>query len=336
MADSDFLAWLGGVVAATVGGGDRPLAVAALPAEASTRRFYRITAGAATFVAMHAPPATEDNPRYLRLAALLGGYGLATPAIHAADTARGYLLLEDLGGEDLEAAYARGEVTRPLAAALRALATLHGIPAEDHAADIEPYTVTRFELELGIFAEWLVERMLGLPVAASFEAVRQALLAATQSVPQCVVHRDFHCRNLIWRPADASVGIVDFQDALVGPCCYDLASLLRDCYHVFDEATVAAWRQRFFALAKPVCDEALFARAFDLVAIQRQLKAVGIFARLYLARERRSHLGDIVPVLERIAALAANYAETTALAQWLRADVLPAASRRLQPLTAAA
>lgn len=333
MADADFLAWLDGV-AATVDGCAAPLAVAALPAEASTRRFYRITAGAATFVAMHAPPATEDNPRYLRLAALLRGYGLATPAIHAADVERGYLLLEDLGFEDLEAAYARGEVAGPLAAALKALARLQAIPADAHVGDIEPYTLARFEAELGIFTEWLVERMLQLPVAGSFEDVRQALLAATQSVPQCVVHRDFHCRNLIWR--GDTVGIVDFQDALVGPCCYDLASLLRDCYHVFDEPTVAVWRQRFFALAKPACDEALFARAFDLAAIQRQLKAVGIFARLYLARDRRSHLGDIVPVLERIAALAANYAETKALAQWLRADVVPAASRRLQPLTAAA
>ena len=134
MADSDFLDWLGVVVPATVGSGCPPLAVAALPVEASTRRFYRITAGAATFVAMHAPPATEDNPRYLRLAALLGGYGLATPAIHAADTDRGYLLLEDLGAEDLEAAYARREVAGPLAAALRALATLQAIPANDHAA----------------------------------------------------------------------------------------------------------------------------------------------------------------------------------------------------------
>lgn len=330
MADADFLAWLDGVVPATVGGRGVPLAVAALPAEASTRRFYRITAGAATFVAMHAPPATENNPRYLRLAALLRGYGLATPAIHAADVERGYLLLEDLGGEDLAAAYARGEVAGPLATALKALATLQAIPVDD----IEPYTLARFEAELGIFTEWLVERMLQLPVAGSFDDVRQALVAATQSVPQCVVHRDFHCRNLIWR--GDTVGIVDFQDALVGPCCYDLASLLRDCYHVFDEPTVVTWRQRFFALAKPACDEAHFARAFDLVAIQRQLKAVGIFARLYLARERRSHLGDIVPVLERIAALAANYAETRRLAQWLRTDVLPAAIRRLQPLTAAA
>lgn len=334
MADADFLAWLDGVVPATAAVRDAPFAVAALPVEASTRRFYRITAGAATFVAMHAPPATEDNPRYLRLAALLRGYGLATPAIHAADVERGYLLLEDLGFEDLEAAYARGEVAGPLAAALKALATLQAIPVEAHAKDIEPYTLARFEAELGIFTEWLVQRMLQLPVASSFDDVRQALLAATQSVPQCVVHRDFHCRNLIWR--GDTVGIVDFQDALVGPCCYDLASLLRDCYHVFNEATVATWRRRFFALAKPACDEGRFVRAFDLVAIQRQLKAVGIFARLYLARDRRSHLGDIVPVLERIAALAANYAETSGLAQWLRADVLPAAIRRLQPLTAAA
>lgn len=332
MADSDFLDWLRVVVPAAAQGGCPPLAVAALPVEASTRRFFRITAGPASFIAMHSPPATEDNPRYVRLAALLRRYGLATPRIHATDLERGYLLLEDLGATDLEAAYASGGVDGPLSAALSALAKLRAVP---DTAGIEPYTVTRFEDELTIFEEHLVGRLLDLPVPPGIAEVRQALVAATQSVPQCVVHRDFHCRNLIWRAADASVGVVDFQDALIGPCCYDLASLLRDCYHAFDEAAVAAWRRRFFALAALDCDEGAFNRAFDLVAMQRQLKAVGIFARLHFSRGRSSHLGDILPVLRRIAALAPRYAETRALAEWLTADVLPAADRRLAALATA-
>ena len=145
-----------------------------------------------------------------------------------------------------------------------------------------------------------------------------------------MVHRDFHCRNLL-RRSDGSVGVVDFQDALAGPACYDIASLLRDCYHQFDETTVARWRHRCFestGLAE-TCDEPAFNRAFDLPAIQRQLKAVGIFARLHLDRGRATHLADIVPVFRRIARLAPDYPETADLAQWLNEEALPAAASRL-------
>lgn len=332
MGDDNFLDWVR--VAAATAAGERCAApdVVPLRVEASTRSFFRVTLGASSFIAMHSPPGTENNPRYVFLAALLRRHGLATPQIHATDMARGYLLVEDLGSTDFEAAYAGGEVDAPLTAALSALVKLQAVP---DTSGIEAYTVMRFHDELTIFEEHLIRQLLDLPVVPGFAAVRQALVAATQSVPQCVVHRDFHCRNLIWRAADASVGVVDFQDALIGPCCYDLASLLRDCYHTFDEAAVAAWRRRFFALAALDCDESAFNRAFDLVTMQRQLKAVGIFARLHLSRGRSSHLGDILPVLRRITALAPRYAETRALAEWLRSEVLPAANRRLAALAAA-
>ena len=309
-----------------------------LPAEASTRQFFRVVCTPATpgvaadparsaTIAMHSPPATEDTARFIRLAERLRSHGLTTPAIYAVDLARGFVLMEDLGDTDFAAAYANGHIEAPLEAAIRALAVLQTMPV----GDIPPYTEERFVDELSIFAEWLVERFLGLSLPAHFDATRRTLVAATQSVPRCVVHRDYHCRNLIWR-ADGTVGIVDFQDALVGPACYDIASLLRDCYVAFDEADVARWRRRFFDLARPDCDAPTFERAFDLTAIQRQLKAAGIFARLYLSRERRSHLGDIVPVLGRIAKLARRYPETTELAAWLGDDVVPAAARRMNDL----
>ncbi len=302
-----------------------------LPAEASTRSFFRVVPrvakGASTFIAMHSPPKTEDNPRYIRLAALFRAHGLATPQVHAADLARGFLLLDDLGERDFEAAYAAGEVDAPLDAAIRDLVALQAVVSDD----IPPYTAARFADELAIFTHSLVGRLLELAVPDHFAAAREALIAATQSVPQCTVHRDYHCRNLLWR-TDGTVGIVDFQDALVGPASYDLASLLRDCYHEFGEAALAHWQRRYLDLADLDCDAATFSRAVDLTAIQRQLKAVGIFARLYLDRGRRRHIGDIVPVLGRIARLGRRYSETTALAEWLASDVLPCAARRIAAL----
>ena len=296
-----------------------------LPAEASTRRFYRVrTDGAASYIAMHAPPATEDNPRFLRLARQFRCHGLATPEIHAFDAARGFVLMEDLGTTDFASAYETHDVDILMNAAIDTLAVLQKVPTDG----IPPYETARFSDELDIFSEWLIERFLGLSVSSDFTLTREALIDATQSVPTCVVHRDYHCRNLIWRE-DGTVGIVDFQDALTGPACYDIASLLRDCYVELAEADVLRWRRRFLRVAALTCPVAVFEHAFDLTAMQRQLKAVGIFARLYLSRGRASHLGDIVPVLHRIAALAATYSETKRLAGWLEAEVIPAAIQRL-------
>lgn len=303
-----------------------------LPAEASTRRFFRVRVrgrvhakgGTVSYIAMHAPPATEDNPRFLRLARQFRCHGLATPKIHAFDADRGFVLMEDLGETDFASAYETHDVDALVNTAIDTLAVLQELPTDG----IPPYETTRFSDELDIFKEWLIERFLGLSVPGDFAVTRQALIDATQSVPACVVHRDFHCRNLIWRE-DGTVGIVDFQDALIGPACYDIASLLRDCYVEFAEEDVRRWRRRFLQVTGLICPVAVFEHAFDLTAMQRQLKAVGIFARLYLSRGRSSHLGDIVPVLRRIAALAATYSETKALGGWLDGDVVPAANRRL-------
>ena len=302
--------------------------LARLPAEASTRQFFRVSTGVSTFVAMLSPPATEDNPRFVRLSGLFRNHGLRTPQVHAADFDRGMLLLEDLGQRDFAAAYAAGEIDAPLDSAVRDLVKLQTVASDD----IPPYTTGRFADELAIFTDWLLGRLVGVDVPQAFAGVADALIEATQTVPQRTVHRDYHCRNLIWRH-DGHVGIVDFQDALNGPCCYDIASLLRDCYVEFDEARVAQWRCRFFALADLDCAESTFNRAFDLTAIQRQLKAAGIFARLYLSRGRDSHLGDIVPVLGRISRLGRDYPETASFAAWIDDDLIPRVAHQLEELS---
>lgn len=300
----------------------RPVALEPLPVEASTRRFFRVRAGASTFVALHAPPATEDNPRYVALARWFRAGGLHTPEIHAFDAEQGFLLVEDLGARDFETAYRHGDTDAALEAALRAVVRLQSLPS----TQLRPYTEERFVDELGIFVEWIVENLLGATPPVDFYVVARHLVAAAQEMPERPLHRDYHCRNLVWRD-DRTVGIVDFQDALAGPVTYDVASLLRDCYHTFDEATVAKWRSRYLQLAALDVDEFRFARALDFTALQRQLKAVGIFARLWLQRGRTSHVGDIVPVLRRIAALARHYGETRDLARWIDAEVLPRLSK---------
>lgn len=297
---------------------------ASLPVEASTRRFFRVFADGVVRVAMDSPPETENNEQFVRLSRTFGGAGLPVPAVLHEDAARGFFLVSDVGERDFAAAYAT-DAAAPLEAAIEALALLQRVQSRN----VPPYTPQRFDDELGIFAEWFVGKLLGMTLDATFLDAKRILLDAIRAMPTCVVHRDFHCRNLLWN--DGRLGIVDFQDALVGPVTYDIASLLRDCYHVFGEDEVVRWRRRFLVRSGLEIDEATFARAFDFTAIQRQLKAIGIFVRLRFARGRGSHLADVMPVLRRVIALSRRYGELHPLADWLE-GMAPAAEPQLRSL----
>ena len=296
------------------------LAFEALPAEASTRRFYRVRTRSGTRIAMDAPPATEDNPRFRRLSALFRAHGVAVPEVIAFDD-RGFLLVTDFGDRLLSRVYAEGRADGALELALDTLMRIQAIPS----AAVPAYTAQRFRDELEIFAEWLVGGLLGNAPPAFLEGVWRALVDAARAQPTVAIHRDYHSRNLLLRD-DGELGVVDFQDALAGPVTYDLVSLLRDCYHVFSESVVAHWRTRYRSLADCGMDEAQFVRAFDLTGIQRHLKAAGIFARLSLRDGRGSHLPDVVPTLERVVAVGMAYPETRRLAEWLGNEILPQAA----------
>ena len=303
-------------------GGD--VSFAPLPVEASTRRFFRVAADGDTCVAMHSPPATENNDQFVRLSGVFRSAGLPVPAILHQDPRRGFFLVSDVGERDFASAYAN-DTEAPLQAAIEALVRLQRV----QSGDIPPYTTRRFDDELGIFAEWFVGKLLGMAPNATFHAAKGVLIDAIAAMPVCIVHRDYHCRNLLWN--EGRLGIVDFQDALVGPVTYDIASLLRDCYHRFSEAEVARWRGHFRVRSGLAVEEAAFARAFDFTAIQRQLKAIGIFVRLRYRLGRGSHLADVLPVLRRVIDLSRSYDELGALADWLE-DIAPDAEPRLRQL----
>jgi len=301
----------------------------ALPVEASHRSFYRVRVSdnegpSGTFILMTSPPALEQNDQFLRLAALFGRHRIGVPTVHAHSDAEGWFLLEDLGTRHLADVYGTGEEAAALAGALDTLLGLQRI--QDPA--VPPYTAARFGDELRIFSDWFVEGLLAERLdAAVTDDLFGLLVENTQVQPQCCVHRDFHCRNLLWRP-DGRIGVVDFQDALVGPASYDLASLLRDCYHTFTEAEIARWRDAYLERSPLPLDPAAFPRQLDLTAVQRQLKAVGIFARLELRDGKSTHLHWILPVLDRLIALTAQYGELAPLTAMLR-HLRPLAARRL-------
>jgi N-acetylmuramate 1-kinase len=307
----------------------------AMLGDASFRRFYRIRAGATSYIAMDAPPQSENNNQFVRLSSFFRDAGVSVPEVLAQDLEQGFLLVSDLGDLLYFDVYQTQERDAALEAALQTLVTIQRIP--DPHSIIPPYTRQRLHDELGLFRTWLVEGLVGKSLTAAeggmLDRTWTALIENADTQPKVNVHRDYHSRNLLWG-ADRVTRIVDFQDALRGPLLYDLASLLRDCYVRFDEAEVARWRERYRTLAAaaglPVdADPNRFARVMDLTAVQRQLKALGIFARLELRDARPSHLIDIAPVLDQLIDVTRIYARFRSFGDWLAERIRPQAHAAL-------
>ena len=299
--------------------------------DASFRHFYRIHTGASSLIAMDAPPATENNAQFVRLSKLFRGVGVRVPEIIASDIEQGFLLVSDLGDLHYSTVYGTVEHDAAIDAALDTMITIGRVG--DGNGVVPPYTSQRFRDELELFKVWLVEGLLQRSLTKAeggmLDGVWRTLIECVDAQNKVCVHRDFHSRNLLWG-ADRVTRVVDFQDALHGPALYDLASLLRDCYVRFDEAEIARWRERFRVRAAeaglPVeRDPAKFARQLDITAMQRQLKAVGIFSRLELRDRRPSHLVDIEPVLDHLIDVARSYPDFRTFGEWLAQSIRPAA-----------
>lgn len=303
---SAFQPWLAKVLAKT----ELKLSkIEALRVEASHRSFYRIHTGGDTLILMLSPPKIEDNDRFLALAHAFADSGVNVPVVHEANEQLGAFLMSDLGNVHLQETYDGPAQQDALNCAISHLAH---VAKTTHPA-IAGYTQDRFVTELSIFHEWFQTAYLQQPQSLdSFLGAGRPLLSAIDSQPTCCIHRDYHCRNLLF--TQQTLGVVDFQDALIGPILYDIASLLRDCYHTFSEELVETNLRSFLRLehAELLVKTQKFdeiKRLFDFTAIQRQLKAIGIFARLDLRDDKPSHLGYIQPTLQRIIKLAGKYQE---------------------------
>jgi len=310
-------------------------AVVPAAGDASFRRYFRVTLpDDATRIAMDAPPSHEDCGPYLHVTAELAAIGLHVPAVHVAAPERGFLLLEDLGQTLYQDALDESSVDRLYGDALGALATLQacgprtGLPPFDHAL---------LWREMELFRDWLVGRLLELPLTASdqgdLDETFETLAVAALEQPQVCVHRDYHSRNLmVTRPP--SPGILDFQDAVIGPVTYDLVSLLKDCYVCWPRQRVDEWALGYHELALQSgiiedVQEGRFLRWFDLMGAQRHLKAAGIFARLWLRDGKPGYLADIPRTLGYVVEAAERRPELARLGALIADRVLPAMAAHL-------
>ena len=298
--------------------------------DASFRRYFRVFCTAGTYVVMDAPPGKEDVRPYLKVSQLLESLGAHVPHVHEADAPRGLLLLEDLGAtlylERLDA----GDDPEPLYAdALAALVKIQ-VGGADASAALAPYGRAELTREMALMPEWFLARHLALSLTSAEARLLQAtfefLTREALAQPAVFVHRDYHARNLMV-VRERNPGIIDFQDALCGPVAYDLVSLLKDCYIAWPRARVVNWVSGHRAQLRSQggeagASEAQFLRWFDLIGVQRHIKVLGIFCRLWYRDGKPGYLPDLPRTLDYVRDTCARYAELSALGSFLEQRVV--------------
>ena len=340
--------------------------------DASPRRYYRVTPsnGSATLtigggkrqtpscIAM-VSPASENNEAFLSVGAQLAKAGVRAPAVWAQSMELGWFLLEDFGDQQLFASL----VSHPASAAafyqkaFEALVCQISLPCE--RTDIPVYNAERLKAELDVFPEWFLSGLLGVQSderwCQCFAALTDDVISMFAEQPTVWVHRDFHSRNLMLLEAQ-ELGVIDFQDAVLGPITYDPVSLLKDCYIRWPRAQQLAWLNGYLAqlrrlrVAAPSVNAptlsaeqasrlqalsaqlgdvsaAQFQRWFDLTGLQRHLRVLGVFARLHLRDHKSSYLADLPLVTEYVRealALMTNaHSSVAEFRDWFESDLMP-------------
>ena len=333
--------WLDNVLPAEYKNG-RALAPAS--ADASFRRYFRLTLGdGTTRIVMDAPPEHENCTPFVKVAGLIRDAGLKAPAVLAQDLTQGFLLLTDLGRETylqkiLGNATSDAAMTSPDQLALNAteidrlfrsaIAALVSWQKASQPGVLPAYSGELLRREMDLFPEWFVGRHLGVTLSDArkddLERTFALLIASAQSQAKVYVHRDYMPRNLMIAtdPEDTTPGILDFQDAVEGPIGYDVISLLRDAFISWDEERVLDWAIRYWELARkaglPVPDDfSVFYQQLEWMGLQRHLKVLGIFCRLNYRDGKAGYLPDLPRHLKYARAVAQRYIQLKPLARLL-------------------
>jgi aminoglycoside/choline kinase family phosphotransferase len=312
------LAWLGTLPPALA---LAPETLAPASADASFRRYFRVAAGDATCIVMDAPPDREDVRPFMHVAQLLRAAGLHAPDVLASDVSQGFLLLTDLGRETYLTALDEGNAAALFSDATDALIRWQ---LATRPGALPPYDEALLRRELALFADWYVSRHLRHTLTAAQRAALDAsfdrIVAANLAQPTVYVHRDYMPRNLM--VAAPNPGILDFQDAVIGPISYDVASLFRDAFISWDEERVLDWTVRYWQRARraglPVADDfGAFWRDFEWMGLQRHLKVLGIFARINYRDGKPHYLADTPRFIGYARGVARRYDELAPLARLL-------------------
>jgi aminoglycoside/choline kinase family phosphotransferase len=294
--------------------------------DASFRRYFRITLPNQQLIVMDAPPDKENIGQFIKVAELLRLSGVSVPVIYHQNLADGFLVLEDFGTQSFLDSLSAENANSLYGSALDSLLKLQTTPALT-TSDLPGYDEALLQRELGIFEDWFIKQALDMEIpAALWDDVRKILVKSALDQPVTCVHRDYHSRNLMVLN-NKGTGIIDFQDAVIGPVTYDLVSLLRDCYIAWPQNQIELWTSQYHQKLKQAgiiaCDLTLFTRWFDLMGMQRHLKAIGIFSRLNIRDGKSGYLKDIPRTLGYVIAQAKAYPELADFHTYLQGSVLP-------------
>ena len=290
--------------------------------DASFRRYFRLVSDKHNYIAVDAPPDKENNKIFTDVTHLLEAEGLPVPHIFYCALNFGYFLLSDFGDTLFLNILNDNNADELYAKAFDALLIIQ----KTSAVSLPPYDYSLLHQEMELFREWYLGKNLTLKLTEdenkNLTSVFEKLTDNALQQPQVFVHRDYHSRNLM-HIDNAYPGIIDYQDAVCGPVTYDLVSLLRDCYIQWPEEKIQNWVQNYFQqiITRNIIDNIdfeIFSKWFDLMGIQRHLKAIGIFSRLNFRDSKPNYLQDIPRTLSYIRNIAPKYPETQNLAQFIK------------------
>lgn len=336
-----FVEWL----AQEVGTTDETLSK--LSGDAGFRRYARMTKSDASFICVDAPPKYSNNKAFVAISSLFNQHDIIAPAVIHYQEQRGFMCLSDFGDEVFSNHLTLETMVESYQLAIDELIKIIHLPKSFADYQLPVYDRNFIETELSIFTQWLLDEHLQLSLPSNeLEAMQKVfkhLVSSALEQPQVFMHRDYHSRNIMML-SDGRLGIIDFQDAVCGPITYDIVSLLRDCYikwptekvdTLFDYFIEKLSASALFDYSQDAAngmeedekngvDKAILKKWFDLMGVQRHVKASGIFARLHHRDKKSGYLKDIPLTLSYIVDICSQYEELNPLAVLVEQKVLPA------------
>lgn len=283
-----------------------------LAGDASFRRYFRVCYQNITQIVMDAPPGKEDLNPFIHISQVLAKENVPTPELIAINVEQGFLLLSDLG-DDLLLSHLNAQSAQSFyQQAIDVLLLIQKCTITD--PKLPPFNKTYMLKEMSLCPEWFLKAYLGLELKLEEQTLIQDTMDwiadEVAKQPQVFIHRDYHSRNIMLQQS-SSLAVIDYQDAMSGPLTYDLVSLLKDCYIAWPRADVLRWLTYFYERQNlaTVYSEKEFIRAFDLCGLQRHLKVLGIFARLYLRDGKANYLQNLPLTLQYVLECSEIYPE---------------------------
>lgn len=317
-----------------------------LSGDASFRRYFTARPGEQTYVLVDAPPDREDSRTFVQIAEIFMDAQINVPRVYKADFSKGFLCLSYLGDtllytrlQSLQENNRLSEANTIYHHAFDILLKIQSI-REGSNLLLPPFDGGLLQREMELFREWFCGGIMELDLSTKDSALLDRffdyLIESALVQPQVCVHRDYHSRNLMYS-ADGNYGVLDFQDAVIGPVTYDLVSLVKDCYISWPRSLIREWALQYANKAQTagIIDsfrDEEFLRSFDMMGVQRHLKAIGIFSRLYLRDGKPGYLADIPRTLAYVKEVLGDHPEMYEVGRWFERQVYPMLWTRLRSI----